>query len=1065
MVRVILGFILLFQFATACYAAAPNSSVIKLKRFKSLSSMHSRVPQGGGLQCFVDSSDNPQAAKVLSAPNKLSRSSFIVAISEQNERPLNRVLRGLESQTTRMASSGVRAANLLRLRDKQQLRRLVNILEAQKELCISLLSPTPSPTPEPDDDNSDVASPPDESGNEPDPTATPSAPPAATPAVPTATPTITLPSATLNGTPLNLQLAYIASSGVLVSWNDGATNNAATRIERAVNSGPFVELEVVSDADTIQFQDSTVQYCTLYRYRLAYYYSGGGPFGAYSNIAQISIPSASGLACPQSTAVATPTGTPLPTVPPNQPPHLATDNNTLYLKNQSASVVNNYPLTFARPFKIGEIQNFPEVLIDGVPVLTQADVKVRWPDGSVRHAILSLIVPSMAADANLLLSFQNQTSGNNAGRLTEAQMLGGSFDFDAVLQIANSSAGFATASARTMLSAGACSDYANGPLNICRLWLQGPVATSIILSDHSLARLFDIGFDVHRSLRPIFLATFYPAVNKVFVRFIGEVANTEVLQDLNYDLTLLVGSNSPQPVYSKPGHNHPANARWTKSFWLGGDPGPIAINHNLQYIASTGMSLNYDTSLTVASSVIATDYADWLSRGREIGDTGQLARRMGNAGARPDLGPTTSWATSWLYTGDSRAREIAFGNSDLAASFPIHYREGQAGRHFDRADTVPALGYPISISARPSILLLYPTTSSGGFNFPGDVLSYVGPVTYNLSSIAGVLNLNAWIPKRSHLPDYWYFQYLLTGDFWYLEEGQFWATWAEAQTQPFNGQHGRNGEDGLNPNDFNIRGQAWTLRTLALASAASVDGSPEKALIGSWVKNSLSAWQAERGLATTAGGAPSAISHGVSPGAGNTYVNFNGSNGAPLGYVNLGPSPLHFWAYENQSYVSDGGAAIDPTQAHGAIAMWMQCYMMIVQRWVQTLGFNNDNLVDWLAQNYIEQINDPSFNPNLIDQYRTPVVGANNLPFASWADVKSAFLPSVQNTLIMNTGHASGQSFAPDNYPPVINGAIGSAAGGAINQSDATQMYNTWISMYGAYYSSTNPIPKWAVLP
>ena len=53
--------------------------------------------------------------------------------------------------------------------------------------------------------------------------------------------------------------------------------------------------------------------------------------------------------------------------------------------------------------------------------------------------------------------------------------------------------------------------------------------TSVILSDHSSARSFDIGFDGNRSFRPIFHATFWLGINKVKIRYIGEISNTEAL--------------------------------------------------------------------------------------------------------------------------------------------------------------------------------------------------------------------------------------------------------------------------------------------------------------------------------------------------------------------------------------------------------------------------------------------------------------------------------------------------------------------------------------------------------
>ena len=47
----------------------------------------------------------------------------------------------------------------------------------------------------------------------------------------------------------------------------------------------------------------------------------------------------------------------------------------------------NYPVQIGRPFLQGEISNYPQAVVNGAAVLTQADVKQRYSDGSVKHAI------------------------------------------------------------------------------------------------------------------------------------------------------------------------------------------------------------------------------------------------------------------------------------------------------------------------------------------------------------------------------------------------------------------------------------------------------------------------------------------------------------------------------------------------------------------------------------------------------------------------------------------------------------------------------------------------------
>jgi hypothetical protein len=131
--------------------------------------------------------------------------------------------------------------------------------------------------------------------------------------------------------------------------------------------------------------------------------------------------------------------------------------------------IRNYPYQFGRPFIDGAIANQPQVLVNGQPVATQADVKNRYPDGSVEFAVIAVVIPAIPASGSLSLTFQNQM-GNNTP-LTQAQMLAPSYNFDASMALASATAGVTqTASARTMLQNG---DY--------KLWTSGPVAQTIML--------------------------------------------------------------------------------------------------------------------------------------------------------------------------------------------------------------------------------------------------------------------------------------------------------------------------------------------------------------------------------------------------------------------------------------------------------------------------------------------------------------------------------------------------------------------------------------------------------
>jgi len=55
----------------------------------------------------------------------------------------------------------------------------------------------------------------------------------------------------------------------------------------------------------------------------------------------------------------------------------------------SGSKQDGRPVSIPRAFAQGEIPNFAEASIAGTPLLTQCDAKNRWPDGSLKFAIVS----------------------------------------------------------------------------------------------------------------------------------------------------------------------------------------------------------------------------------------------------------------------------------------------------------------------------------------------------------------------------------------------------------------------------------------------------------------------------------------------------------------------------------------------------------------------------------------------------------------------------------------------------------------------------------------------------
>ncbi|MBA2355662.1 MAG: hypothetical protein H0V80_13470 [Acidobacteria bacterium] len=699
------------------------------------------------------------------------------------------------------------------------------------------------------------------------------------------------------------------------------------------------------------------------------------------------------------------------------PVHAALPENKVVIRERAGVTTSNYPVQIGRPFVQGEIREFPEALVGGTAVRTQADVKQRWPDGSVRHAILSFLLPRLGSGETLTVTFRNQSSGNNTGFLSVNGMLGTPFGFDATMRLTGR--GTVSASARAMLSAGAFT-----------YWLQGDVATSVIIADHSAGRAFDLGFDTDRPFRPIFHATFFPGAGKVRVRFIGEIANTQGFEDLVYALALQVGSSSAT-VYSQPTFTHHAFARWTKEFWIGGAPPAVDTDHGLTYLSATTLLPNYDTDKNVPESTIASEYAAWTNAPKALFAAGNWTKAMGATGGRRDIGMYPAWTVRWLYTGDRRMREMAFGNADLAGAWGVHVREGDPGRHFLRGSTDgAAVGRVVSVTARPSLFTRGLTDGNSG----SDKLTLTGDWA-----------ATEWSADGAHQPDPYSPLYLLTGDFWYLEQSWFWAAWGTVSTNPGDVSYGRGPAGAAYPSGSyghisdQLRGEAWLLRNRAAAASISPDDAPEKEYFTVLLNDCLEAWEGMRNIPS-----PNASSAMWVWGLSQMRWKF-----APVGV----PSPLRIFADSSAAFVQ----GLDATKVRTAVSPWEQNMLIMVLGRVKELGYRSDALLRWVAPVLISQLTTPGYTPERVSAYRLPALKEpDGQYFATWPQVATGFFASddpASYFAMNNNDPEHGYTYIALAATSYLTNEPGGAA--------------AWAFMQSRVLSSDllDANPKWAIIP
>src|SRR4051812_41879280 len=289
---------------------------------------------------------------------------------------------------------------------------------------------------------------------------------------------------------------------------------------------------------------------------------------------------------------------------------------------------------------------------------TQTDVKNRWPDCSIRFAVVTVNVP---------------TAGNyslHAGPVPPGTLT-------PTLPTATATFVIAGATYTATLPATASADT----------WLAGPLAYE---GRSVIAPVSAVGGTPHPFLRVVF-------DTRVYIDGSGRVDITaENVLDLTgasavtYDVTLRINGTS---VFTKSAVQHFYLTRWRKTFAL-----PSSV------LATTTPDLrpfNLSGALPPYLSLV-TNRLDTIPNPAtyEILGTGALDSDMSAHGGRGALAPYPDWTARYLVHKDPAQRAFVLANGDLAGSWPVHVREadlsatpGVGSGRFISLDQRPALWY------------------------------------------------------------------------------------------------------------------------------------------------------------------------------------------------------------------------------------------------------------------------------------------------------------------------------------------------------------------------------------
>ena len=701
--------------------------------------------------------------------------------------------------------------------------------------------------------------------------------------------------------------------------------------------------------------------------------------------------------------------------PPPPPP--AGDDVTI--SDASGSGQTNRAVSIARAFVEGEIADFAQASINGSTLLTQCDVRNRWPDGSLKFAVVSFVVPSIPANGSVVVSFSNQASGNNMGFLAQSDMMGATYNFDGQIQLTGAASH--NISARAILSAaGSCHDPASDPDGgqfECTYWLKGPIVTAVILEDRS-GRSFDVNTDggTGNPLHPIFEAWFYPQGNLVQLGYTLEnswasTTASNSARDQKYSVVLTGGNSNPATLFTNGSFTHITRSRWHRTFCVNGPGagganacGPLMhINQNWAYLAETKFTPHWDPNLKIAASKISGEVNRFTSTNQTLAGNangvgyypGPNQGGMDATGAAEYHGPLTTWDIITLMTQDPGMLNVTLGNASLGNAIPYFYREADTnagqGQTFDNSGTpgnVRTQGRVVSINARTQLSLLDTTAQSCNNNFAADWINFG----------TGGQDLGVWGTAEldtSHWPNLAYTAYLLTGQYAYYEEQLMQAAYAiaaspgaRACTQPTNNQSLRMGSAGYWYVDQE-RGTDWMARENALGAFIAVDGSPEKAYFEDKLRANIAVWEGVHKLPNDLGS-----SYAAAWTYGNTVrINNLAAAGTPLGAWTHGPAVgPNGYAANFPLCLGNTASPCPASQFSGAPqdgnSNFQNAYSAVMIGWINDLGYcpGNCAILGYVANHFINEALNPASNIYHLSDYVFPTLDSSGGEITSWAE-------------------------------------------------------------------------------
>jgi hypothetical protein len=452
-------------------------------------------------------------------------------------------------------------------------------------------------------------------------------------------------------------------------------------------------------------------------------------------------------------------------------------------QNTGTSTAYNVPVAFGHVFAEGDLAPSTGLIgrnTEWHDIALQVDAKSTHFDGSVRHALISAMLPRVLTESTMqLVRVPSKPAATVPFSTVSCEI---EVVENGILYKAKNS------KQRTWRDGHACHE------EITHMSLMGPDGAP------------------HPVLFAVIDVTDFSNNHRVDVT-LEHSDPYKALGDLTYDVVIKIDGKE---YYNQTKINSPVHfkgARWRKEFWTNGIP-PVHIKHNVPYLIGTKQVPNYDQNIKISESALQKCADDLAHQDYGPMGTGSFTKAMGTTGGRPDIGLAPSVYAMAVLSMDKRAKDLMLAMGNCGGSWGVHFR----------SKVGPSAGMPLDIIHYKAVTIMG--------HLPDSYNRSTG--MYEKFPAATTSSTSRNYADAAHQPAFSYIPWLLTGDYFHLEELQFWANFSLIKNNPGY----RMWERGLTSRD-ELRGQAWALRTLFQAAVSTPDNHPSKSAFMYWVNENL----------------------------------------------------------------------------------------------------------------------------------------------------------------------------------------------------------------------------------